>query len=214
MPRELPWTIAAPVTHELIVKKSRFLTHLRPTSSIAEADAFIAQVRKEHWSANHNCVALVIGQTADQQRSSDDGEPSGTAGVPMLEVLRQRGVTDVTAVVTRYFGGVLLGAGGLIRAYGNAVSQGLDLARPVYRRHLHPVAVEVGHTQAGRLENLLRDWARRHESSLQPTSYGAAATLHLLVPPPQADALRIFLAAETGGAVAPDIGPAAVHDVA
>ncbi len=88
-----------------------------PVPSVAAADAVVARVRKEHWDARHHCVALVVGPHADQQRSTDDGEPSGTAGIPMLEVLRHRHVTDVVAVVTRYFGGVLLGAGGLVRAY-------------------------------------------------------------------------------------------------
>ncbi|MGO1957542.1 IMPACT family protein, partial [Microbacterium sp.] len=114
MPDAYPATIAGRVDHELEIKRSRFLTHLQPVSSVADADSFIATIRKEFWDARHNCVAMVTGLTADQARSSDDGEPSGTAGVPMLEVLRRRGLTDVVAVVTRYFGGIKLGAGGLV----------------------------------------------------------------------------------------------------
>jgi len=112
-----PSTIAGPVEHELVVKKSRFLALVRPVADVPEADAVVAAVRKKHWDARHHCVALVVGPHAEQQRSTDDGEPSGTAGVPMLEVLRRRDLTDLVVVVTRYFGGVLLGAGGLVRAY-------------------------------------------------------------------------------------------------
>ncbi len=97
----LPSTIAAPVEHELVIKKSRFLTLLHPVASVAEAESVIASVRKEHWDARHHCTALVVGTHADQQRSSDDGEPSGTAGIPMLEVLRHRHVTDLAAVLRR-----------------------------------------------------------------------------------------------------------------
>ena len=121
-PSDLPSTIAARVEHELVIKKSRFIATVVPVRSVAEADAEIAALRKRYWDARHNCVALVVGGHADQQRSSDDGEPSGTAGVPMLEVLRQRHLTDLVAVVTRYFGGVLLGAGGLVRAYSHGAS--------------------------------------------------------------------------------------------
>src|SRR5690606_25870260 len=108
----------------------------------------------------HHCVAVVLGVHADTQRSSDDGEPSGTAGVPMLEVLRHRRTTDVLAVVTRYFGGVLLGAGGLVRAYSGAVTAALDDAERrglvIGRRHLVEVTLDAPHAEAGRLEHLLR----------------------------------------------------------
>src|SRR5690242_10113003 len=99
MTRSYPDTIAAPVTRELVVKKSRFIAHLVPVRSVAEADEVIASVRRQYWDARHNCTAMVTGVTGDQARSSDDGEPSGTAGIPMLEVLRRRGLTDVVAVV-------------------------------------------------------------------------------------------------------------------
>ncbi|MCR1984421.1 YigZ family protein, partial [Cellulosimicrobium cellulans] len=170
---ELWGTIAGPVDHELVVKKSRFLAHLSPVPSVAAADAVVARVRKEHWDARHHCVALVVGPHADQQRSTDDGEPSGTAGIPMLEVLRHRHVTDVVAVVTRYFGGVLLGAGGLVRAYSSAVSEALDLARPVRRAVLTAVHVDVPHADAGRLHGVLRDWCDRHDGTLEGVDYGA-----------------------------------------
>ncbi|GAB2469794.1 IMPACT family protein [Xylanimonas ulmi] len=210
---DLPSTIAAPVDHELVVKKSRFLAHLHPVGSVEEADAVVARRRKEHWDARHHCVALVVGTHADQQRSTDDGEPSGTAGVPMLEVLRHRGVTDVVAVVTRYFGGVLLGAGGLVRAYSTAVSQALDLARPVHRRVLTQVRLDVPHADAGRLDNLLRDWATGHGAVLGPTEYAHVAHLTILVPPAEVATLRDDVAAATAGALVPVVGADRITDV-
>ena len=119
-------TIAKDFQHEIEIKKSRFICHLKRISSEEEARDFIAAIKKEHHKANHNCQAFVIGDNQEIQRTSDDREPSGTAGVPMLEVLKKREIINVCAVVTRYFGGIKLGAGGLIRAYAGSVSQALD----------------------------------------------------------------------------------------
>jgi uncharacterized YigZ family protein len=209
----LPSTIAAPVDHELVIKKSRFLAHVAPVSSVAEADAVVARIRKESWDARHHCVALVVGPHAEQQRSTDDGEPSGTAGVPMLEVLRHRAVTDVVAVVTRYFGGVLLGAGGLVRAYSSAVSEALDRARVVRRQVLTEVTLDVPHADAGRLDNVLRDWAAQHGAVLGGTAYAEVARFTLLVPPDAVTRLAEDVAAASAGALVPQPGASRVVDV-
>jgi len=111
---------------EIEIKKSRFICSLKRIKTEEEAKDFIQALKKEHWKANHNCSAFVLGEKNDIQRSSDDGEPSGTAGVPMLEVLKKNELINVVAVVTRYFGGTKLGAGGLIRAYSSAVSHALN----------------------------------------------------------------------------------------
>ncbi|KAA8714579.1 YigZ family protein [Lactococcus garvieae subsp. garvieae] len=108
------------------IKKSRFICHLKRVYTEEEARAFISEIKKEHHKANHNCSAFTLGERQEIQRSSDDGEPSGTAGVPMLEILKKREITNVCAVVTRYFGGIKLGAGGLIRAYAGSVGHALD----------------------------------------------------------------------------------------
>ncbi|MGY0181053.1 YigZ family protein [Lactococcus garvieae] len=108
------------------IKKSRFIYHLKRVYTEEEARAFISEIKKEHHKANHNCSAFTLGERQEIQRSSDDGEPSGTAGVPMLEILKKREITNVCAVVTRYFGGIKLGAGGLIRAYAGSVGHALD----------------------------------------------------------------------------------------
>lgn len=108
------------------IKKSRFICHLKRVYTEEEARAFISEIKKEHHKANHNCSTFTLGERQEIQRSSDDGEPSGTAGVPMLEILKKREITNVCAVVTRYFGGIKLGAGGLIRAYAGSVGHALD----------------------------------------------------------------------------------------
>lgn len=149
--------------HEIEIKRSRFITVLRRTDSEDAARALVADLRREFHDARHHCSAFVLGPDRGVQRSSDDGEPSGTAGIPMLEALLRRetapGVTDVSdvsAVVVRYFGGILLGAGGLVRAYSESVSAALELAPLVQRRRLRLCAVRVPHAAAGRLENDLR----------------------------------------------------------
>ena len=107
------------------IKKSRFICQLKRVETEEEGREFIAQIKKEHYKATHSCSAMIIGENAEIKRSSDDGEPSGTAGVPMLTVLEKQGLTNVVAVVTRYFGGIKLGAGGLIRAYAGSVANAL-----------------------------------------------------------------------------------------
>ncbi|MXQ48796.1 YigZ family protein [Streptococcus pneumoniae] len=119
-------TITSNHTTEEEIKKSRFICHLKRVTSEEEARDFIAAIKKEHYRANHSCSAMIIGENSEVKRSSDDGEPSGTAGVPMLTVLEKQELTNLVAVVTRYFGGIKLGAGGLIRAYTGSVAQALN----------------------------------------------------------------------------------------
>lgn len=114
------YTIRRDYRKEIIIEKSRFICSLKKVDSEEEAQEFIKAIKKEFWDATHNCSAYVVDELA--QRSSDDGEPSGTAGIPMLEVLRKNGLIGTAAVVTRYFGGIKLGAGGLVRAYSGSVA--------------------------------------------------------------------------------------------
>ncbi|MCL1897784.1 MAG: IMPACT family protein [Micrococcales bacterium] len=176
--------LAKPVTHELIVKRSRFVTTLQPVGTETEARQAIAQIAKLHHAANHNCSAMVIGSDGGLQRSNDDGEPSGTAGLPMLEVLRRRAVTDVVAVVTRYFGGTLLGAHGLVRAYSGAVAETLDMAALVRKVWLEIVHLEVDAGAAGREEAHVRSLVGASSGiDLVKVTYGAEATFELALTP-------------------------------
>jgi uncharacterized YigZ family protein len=149
-------TVARTATAEIEVKRSRFRGHVERVATEDEARAVVERIRKQAWDARHHCAAFVLGPDGQLQRSSDDGEPAGTAGAPMLEVLRGRDLSDVVAVVTRWFGGVLLGAGGLVRAYSDAVRAALDEAGVTERRLSVRYDVEAGHAAAARLENDLR----------------------------------------------------------
>ena len=113
---------------EFTEKKSRFIGRCFPVETEDEAFAVIADVKKRHWDATHNCYAFIVGENGLTQRFSDDGEPSGTAGMPILDVIKQKGLTNTLIVVTRYFGGILLGAGGLVRAYSKAAASAVDCA--------------------------------------------------------------------------------------
>lgn len=194
--------------HELEIKRSRFITVLRRPDSEEAARALVTDLRREFHDARHHCSAFVLGPDRSIQRSSDDGEPSGTAGIPMLEALIRRetapGVTDlsdVSAVVVRYFGGILLGAGGLVRAYSESVSAALELAPLVQRRRLRVCAVRVPHAAAGRLENDLRAAGY----AMAETGYEPQSTVLRLAlpdaPEPLAEAAE-RLAAMTSGSAA------------
>ncbi|MBF0794624.1 YigZ family protein [Mammaliicoccus lentus] len=145
-------TIKAPHETEIIINKSRFIASIHPAETEEEAKAFIQQKKKEHHSATHNCSSYVIGSTMLTQKANDDGEPSGTAGVPMLEVLKKQQLHNVVVVVTRYFGGIKLGAGGLIRAYGSAVSQVINEIGRIILLEAIPFEVTLDYDQTGRFE--------------------------------------------------------------
>ena len=122
------YTIVRDFQHEIVIEKSRFICTLKKTATEEESQDFIKDTKKKYWDATHNCSAYIIGESGMAQRSNDDGEPSGTAGLPMLEVLRKNNLHNVAAVVTRYFGGIKLGAGGLVRAYTNSVASAIEEA--------------------------------------------------------------------------------------
>lgn len=181
--------------HEHEVKKSRFLCALARVGSEDEAREFIRNRRKAHHDARHHCSAFVLGDEASTQRSSDDGEPAGTAGVPMLEVLRRNDLTNTVAVVTRWFGGVKLGAGGLVRAYGTAVSEALDHVGLAERRPMRIVHLTTPHETAGKLENDLRAAGHR----VADVEYGDQARIAVHVPDETVPDFETWLAETTGG---------------
>ena len=150
------YTVKNDGEHEIVIEKSKFVAQITRATTEEDAQAFIQEIKKKHWDATHNCSAYLIGEHNQIQKANDDGEPSGTAGVPMLEVLKKRDLKDTVVVVTRYFGGIKLGAGGLIRAYGKAVSEGLNAIGVVERRLMRVMHTKIDYTWLGKIENELR----------------------------------------------------------
>lgn len=185
------------VTHEFEAKRSRFIGWIARATTEEEAREFINAAREEYPDARHHCSAFIVHQDGAQpiERSSDDGEPSGTAGAPMLEVLTGHEVSDVVAVVTRWFGGVLLGTGGLVRAYGDAVRAGLDEVGVLRRELVVEHALTVSHVEAGRVDNELRS----RGVHVVDADYTAEVTLTLGVPATEVAALGPLVAELTAG---------------
>jgi uncharacterized YigZ family protein len=164
--------------YEIVIDKSRFIAHISRATTEEEAIAFIQAIKKEHNNATHNCSAYLIGETNNIQKANDDGEPSGTAGVPMLEVLKKRELKDTVAVVTRYFGGIKLGAGGLIRAYGKSVSEALNHIGIVKRQLYQIVHITIDYTLLGKMENELRN----SEYPIKEMNYMEKVEIQMYVP--------------------------------
>ena len=163
---------------EILEKKSRFIATVRSVSTEEEAAAFIAEMKKKYWDARHNCSAFVLGDNGELTRCSDDGEPSGTAGRPMLEVLLGSGVRNVCAVVTRYFGGVLLGTGGLVRAYSDAVNAGLNNSVIIEVREGFLCKLVIEYTDLAKLQYLFS----RPPYEIRDTAYEDKVIFELAIP--------------------------------
>lgn len=142
---------------EIIIQKSRFIGYIKRVETEEEAQSFVQDIKKRHYDATHNCSAYIIGEHDQIQKANDDGEPSGTAGLPMLEVLKKQNLKDTAVVVTRYFGGIKLGAGGLIRAYGNTTSETIRETGVVKRQLMQGFSITVDYSLLGKLENMLRN---------------------------------------------------------
>jgi uncharacterized YigZ family protein len=151
---------------EIEIQKSRFIAYVQRAEQEEAAVAFIEQIKKKHWNATHNCSAYVIGGNDQWQKADDDGEPSGTAGKPILEIIKKNQLKDTVIVVTRYFGGIKLGAGGLIRAYGKSTSAGLKAVGITQRQNHTRIGVEIDYTFLGMLENQLRLQGYRIEDKI------------------------------------------------
>lgn len=142
---------------ELIIQKSRFIAYGKRTESEKEAQDFVQSIKKKHYDATHNCSAYLIGEYDEIQKANDDGEPGGTAGVPILEVIKKRELKNTTIVVTRYFGGIKLGAGGLIRAYSSAASQVIDETGVIERKLMQEFNIEIEYSLLGKIQNEIKD---------------------------------------------------------
>ncbi|MFC0042671.1 IMPACT family protein [Actinomadura rayongensis] len=201
--------IQRPGSHTVEVRRSRFTCTLARVDDEAAAVAFLTAHRRAHRDATHNCTAYVVGDRGETTRSSDDGEPAGTAGIPMLEVLLRRRVTGTAAVVTRHFGGVKLGAGGLARAYAGVVAATLDLVGLVELLPVTDVTVRVAHTDAGRF---LGDLHARGPAP-QTVRYGADVAVTVGVPAADTAEFAAWAAAVTGGRAAVEHGPTRYGEV-
>ena len=188
-------TIKENTIYEIEIKKSKFICFLKRVEAEEEALEFIEEIKKEHWKATHNCSAYTIGLNDEIQRAHDDGEPSGTAGVPMLEILLKRELKNVAAVVTRYFGGIKLGAGGLIRAYGGAVKEAVDHVGIVERQLQQLMDLTVSYSQSGTVEHSLRE----AEYTIQDITYAEEITFHCVVPLEKEESFREDAANWTSG---------------
>ncbi|WP_349829213.1 YigZ family protein [Brevibacterium litoralis] len=194
-------------TAEIEIKRSRFIARVAHVETEEQARAVVEEERSAHPKARHHCSAFVLDPDSRTQRSSDDGEPSGTAGIPMLEVLTGHGLTYAVAVVTRYFGGTLLGAGGLVRAYGGAVSAALDGMEVDERELLVPVTVDLDYSVAAGLTVT----AEQRGWKVVDSEYGASVVHTIAVPPDDVEALVAVLADASAGAAEPAIGTATYH---
>lgn len=182
---------------EVVEKKSRFIATVRRCETEEEAVSFIEEMKKKNWNATHNCSAFVIGSRAELTRCSDDGEPSGTAGRPMLEVLLNEGIRNVAVVVTRYFGGTLLGTGGLVRAYTQAVKEGIAQCEVGLMRYGCELEVTVDYVGVGKILYLLGQRGIEPENS----SYLDVVTLRLMIPEEIQEALQKEMVEVTNGKV-------------
>ncbi|MBM7661602.1 putative YigZ family protein [Bacillus mesophilus] len=181
--------------NEIHIQKSRFICYVNRATTEEEAQGFIQEIKKQHRDANHNCSAYLIGENNQIQKANDDGEPSGTAGVPMLEVLKKKDLKDTVVVVTRYFGGIKLGAGGLIRAYGSATSEGINFVGIVERKLMRVMSVKVDYTWVGKIENELRS----SEYQLKDTHYTDIVEFEIYVEESQTDSFSKWMVEMTNG---------------
>lgn len=194
---------------EIVEKKSRFIATVKPVESEEEATVFIAEMKKKYWDARHNCSAFVIGSNQELTRCSDDGEPAQTAGRPMLDVLLKEGVTNVAVVVTRYFGGVLLGTGGLVRAYQKAVQEGLATSQIIEKREGFLLYINTDYNGIGKLQYLFA----QKEISILESEYTADVLMTVLVPLERKEEIEKAVIEHTNGTARLEWGDETIYGV-
>ncbi len=194
---------------EIVEKKSRFIATVKPVESEEEAVAFINEMKKKYWDARHNCSAFVIGSNQELTRCSDDGEPAQTAGRPMLDVLLKEGVTNVAVVVTRYFGGVLLGTGGLVRAYQKAVQEGLANSQIIEKRNGFLLYINTDYNGIGKLQYLFS----QKEIAILESEYAADVRMTVLVPLERKEEIEKAVVEQTSGTATLEWGENIVYAV-
>ena len=187
---------------EQTIEKSRFIAYVSPVKSREEAESFIAEIRAKHRDATHNVPAMVIGDKMQIQWGSDDGEPGGTAGTPMAQLLAKEGITDVAVVVTRYFGGIKLGPGGLVRAYTSSCKLGLEAAGICEIREMTAVNAEIEYSVLAKLQNLAKTQNIGSEGGfeIEDISYTDRVTVRLVTERGEVEKVKTMLSNLTGGA--------------
>ena len=180
---------------EIVEKKSRFIATVRLVESEEEALEVLEAARKKYWDATHNCFAYVIGERRETVRCSDDGEPSGTAGRPMLDVLLGEEITNVIVIVTRYFGGTLLGTGGLVRAYSKAVQEGLANSRIIDKKYGVRMEIQSDYNGIGKIQYLLAE----DKVPVLDTEYTDKVTMQVLLPKGQVEQMKAKITEGTNG---------------
>ncbi len=189
---------------EIVEKKSRFIATLKPITTEEEALAFIACMKKQYWDARHNCYAFVAGKNQELQRCGDDGEPNGTAGRPMLDVLLREELHNLAVVVTRYFGGTLLGTGGLVRAYQQAVQEGLKNSVIIEKRPGRTLTIGTDYNGIGKIQYILA----QQEITVMDTVYTDQVELQAMVPLEQLESLQAAITEGTNGSALFSLGEA------
>lgn len=185
----------------VIEKKSKFIASVYPIKSVDDAEALLARLRKQYYDATHNCYAYQLGERNEIQKASDDGEPQGTAGKPILEVLKKEAIKDTLICVTRYFGGTLLGTGGLVRAYGKAAKEGLLAAGIIEKRKIKLYALKIPYTLSGKVQYLLSEKAYTIRESI----YLEDVTFIVEVLASEGDAFCKWLTDETNATITPEM---------
>ena len=182
-------TISEKGTAAYEIQKSKFYAYTAPAATEEQAREFVAAIKKKHFDARHNCSAWVLGADSSQQKSNDDGEPGGTAGNPILEAIKQHGLTNIVVVVTRYFGGIKLGASGLIRAYSHTATLGLDATPQAEIKPVCLMAAQLDYPLLGTVEN----WIRSEGLRAAPAEYLDKVTVKLLIEPQDVEKIRTNL---------------------
>lgn len=188
-------TVLEEANAEQIIEKSRFIAHVKPVESKEEADAFIASIRAQHKTATHNVPAVVIGDKFQLQWGSDDGEPQGTSGAPIVQMLVKEGITNVAVVVTRYFGGIKLGTGGLVRAYTGSAKLGLEAAGICQVKEMALLQFKVDYSFLSKIQNL----SQGGKFSIDDTVYAEAVTLKVSAEMEDAEEIKALFADMTSG---------------
>jgi len=195
--------------HEVVIDKSRFICHVYRVWTVEEANTYIETIKKAHAKANHNCVAYQIGEANDIQRAFDDGEPTGTAGIPMLDVLKRQDIRNCLVIVTRYFGGIKLGAGGLIRAYGSTVSAGIQAVGLARRVPLVSVRLSCDYS----LSEVLQSKIHGLGHGIGNVEYGEGVEIEALVETNQVDQFVSWVVVFTHNRVRSVIGEVSYREV-